>query len=141
MINKTIFVGRATAETTHGWHNWAIISITEPGLNDAAKLLSGWHSVLRCEFFDFEAEMAQRPFMLMTNKEAEAIVEFVHAAAPNVEGILIHCKAGISRSAAVAKWIAQAYQLPFNHEYDRYNKHVFNLLIDANNNVQQFPTN
>jgi hypothetical protein len=30
MINKTLFVGRATTEATTGWDNWVMISISEP---------------------------------------------------------------------------------------------------------------
>ena len=133
MLNKTMFVGRATAETTHGWGNWAIVSISEP--NSAfgeAKLLPGWNAVHRCEFHDIEVEMEDEPYVLMTLQQAQEIVNFVHTIAPHVEGILVHCRAGISRSAAVVKWIAETYQLPFNHEYDRYNKHVYNTLTEAN---------
>jgi len=67
----------------------------------------------------------------MTPQHALEIVNFVQAIAPNVEGIMVHCKAGISRSAAVAKWIAEIYQLPFNHAYDYYNKHVYKMLSEA----------
>ncbi|HOY70273.1 MAG TPA: dual specificity protein phosphatase family protein [Methylotenera sp.] len=133
MLNKTMFVGRATAETTPGWNNWAIISISEPdSAFGEAKLLDGWHALHRSEFHDIEVEMLYEPNVLMTPQHALEIVSFVNAIAPNVEGIMVHCKAGISRSAAVAKWIATAYKLQFNHEYSYYNKHVYNMLTEAN---------
>jgi protein-tyrosine phosphatase len=60
------------------------------------------------------------------------IIEFVACVhGSSVEGIMVHCKAGISRSAAVAKYIADKYKLPFNHSYDRYNKQVYGMLIEA----------
>ncbi len=58
---------------------------------------------------------------MMTMEDAHAIVNFVHQVA---EGIVVHCRAGISRSAAVSKWIAETYQLPFDHDYQHYNKLV-----------------
>jgi len=127
-----MFVGRATAETTPGWCNWGMISISEPdSAFGEAKLLSGWHSVHRSDFHDIEVEIEEEPYVLMTPQHALEIVNFVHTLAPQVEGIMVHCRAGISRSAAVVKWIATTYQLPFNHEYDRYNKHVYALLTEA----------
>lgn len=132
MINKILFVGRATAEATTGWDNWAMISISEPvSAFGEAKLLKGWHAVHRLEFHDIEVEMPDETFDLMSEQQALELVNFVHHVADDVEGIIVHCKAGISRSAAVAKWIAAEYGIKFNHEYDRYNKHVYQLLVDA----------
>lgn len=134
-LQKVMFVGRATAETTYGWDNWAMISITEPVIRDQeksneAKLLGDWQAVHRTAFFDIAVE--QFPYPLMEMEDARKIVEFVHVNAKNVEGIMVHCKAGISRSAAVAKWIALSYDLPFNHDYQHYNFHVYQLLNNAN---------
>jgi len=50
-----------------------------------------------------------------------------------VEGVLVHCHAGISRSAAVAKWIAEKYELPYPERYMLYNKHVYRTLREAMN--------
>ena len=133
MINKTLFVGRATAETTTGWDNWAMISISDPvSAFGEAKLMPGWHSVHRLEFHDIEIEMPDEPFDLMSEQQAQELVNFVHEMATEVEGIIVHCRAGISRSAAVAKLIAESYGIKFNHEYPNYNKHVYKLLVEAN---------
>ena len=44
-----------------------------------------------------------------------AIMDFVHRAdGQGCEGVLIHCKAGISRSAAIAKWIAEQHRGEIN---------------------------
>ena len=132
MIKKVMFVGRATAETTPGWSDWAIISISEPdSASGEAKLMGEWHSVHRLDFHDIETEIPGKNYLLMTQSQRKQIVDFVHKVAPEVQGIVVHCPAGISRSAAVAKWIAEVYDLPFNHEYDRFNKHVYNLLVEA----------
>jgi predicted protein tyrosine phosphatase len=58
-------------------------------------------------------------------------VDFVHRVAPKVVGIVVHCHAGISRSGAVAKWIAEQYKLDFNQDYQLFNKHVYRQLVEA----------
>jgi protein-tyrosine phosphatase len=68
----------------------------------------------------------------MSATHALDIVDFVHTIAPHVEGIMVHCKGGVSRSAAVAKWIANTFKLPFNHDYTAYNKYVYHQLNEAN---------
>lgn len=132
MVTKVIFVGRATAETTHGWGDWAVVSITEPGFTGEVKLMPGWHSVCRVFFHDVDpAILCGEPHVLMNEADALKITQFVREIAPGVDGILVHCKAGVSRSAAVAKWIARQFDVPFNHQYDRYNKFVYDMLIKA----------
>ncbi len=132
MVSKVIFVGRATAETTPGWQDWAVVSITEPGFPGEAKLMPGWHSVCRVFFHDVDPAIpCGEPHQLMNEADALKITQFVREVAPGVDGILVHCKAGVSRSAAVAKWIAKQFDVPFNHDYDRYNKYVFDMLVKA----------
>jgi hypothetical protein len=132
MVTKVIFVGRATAETTPGWQDWAIISITEPGFPGEAKLMKGWHSVCRVHFHDADPAIpCGEPHTLMNEVDALKITHFVRQVAPGVDGILVHCKAGVSRSAAVAKWISRQFNVPFNHRYERYNKYVYHMLVKA----------
>ncbi len=132
MVSKVIFVGRATAETTPGWQDWAVVSITEPGFPGEAKLLPGWHSVCRVHFHDVDPAIpCGEPHTLMNEQDALKITQFIREVAPGVDGVLVHCKAGISRSAAVAKWIAKQFDVPFNHDYDRYNKYVYDMLVKA----------
>lgn len=132
MVTKVIFVGRATAETAPGWKDWAVVSITEPGFPGEAKLMPGWHSVCRVFFHDVDPAIpCSEPHTLMNEADALRITQFIRQVAPEVDGILVHCKAGISRSAAVARWIAKQFDVPFNYQYDRYNKYVYDMLVSA----------
>lgn len=132
MIKRIIFVSRTAAENTHGWDDWAMISITEPD-HTPARLLHGWYAVHRSAFHDTEPQKAlSDSTVALTDDHAIEIVDFVHAMAPQVEGVMVHCKGGISRSAAVAKRIAETYNLPFNHQHDSYNRHVYQQLVEAN---------
>jgi predicted protein tyrosine phosphatase len=125
-LKTVLFCAHEVAEERAPWVGWTMISITSPSSN-LANLKSGWEKVLRLEFDDIECE--EDPFHLFTPAHARAIIEF--AALCNqagVEGIVVHCRAGISLSAAVARWIADVYDLPFPAQYQRHNKHVYATL-------------
>ena len=137
MLKKLMFVSRPVAEKMPGWDEGAIISITEPDVTEA-ELMQGWYAIHRAVFHDAEPQKVIRdPLIVMTTKHAEDIVTFVHSVSPNVKTIVVHCKGGISRSAAVAKWIAEAYGLPFNGSYTLYNKHVYRQLVNANQKLRE----
>ena len=130
-LRKVVFVSRQDAEDKYGSMNWAVISISDP-FHYPAMLKSGWHDVLRLEFHDIEEE--SKPRILFSVQDAHSIVVFVDQVnACECDGILVHCKAGISRSAAIAKWIAKKYHLPFNHNYSQYNRHMYTTLCQVAN--------
>lgn len=128
-------MSRLQAENLPGSDALAMISITGPD-SDEALLLVGWKSVLRVAFDDNDPRIVRHkqrktPRIPMTEQDALAIVNFVHETAPFVTGIMVHCQGGISRSAAVSKWISAAYKLPFDTNYELYNRHVYRLLLAA----------
>ena len=137
MLKHVIFVNQSSAENNVGLPNWSVISITDC---DDARIKQGWHSVLRSQFSDVDMQHSERELeMAISEDQALEIVDYVHAVAPHVEGILVHCKGGVSRSAAVAKWIAKTYGLPFNHQYALYNTHVYDQLIRATARMNRIP--
>lgn len=134
MIKRIIFAGGYTAETIGPFEDWAVISIGEPDVTKP-NIRAGWHDVLPLSFHDVDPDKpieSQSEYTLMATSDAVEIVEYVRKVAPNVDAILVHCKAGISRSAAVAKWIAEQYELPFDHDYPHINRFVYRLLQEAN---------
>lgn len=113
-----------------------MISLSDPDAAlGEAKLIPGWHAVHRITFHDIDPNHSSgemEEFLeCMTEDQAKAIADFVREIASEVEGVLVHCNAGVSRSAAVAKWIAEQYALPFNLRYDKYNPHVYRMLRQA----------
>lgn len=130
MIEKVMFTNRTTAERFPGVADWAVISISEDA---EAKLMDGWYAIHRVYFHDVDSSSSEcnEQVVLMNDQHAHDIVDFVESVAPHVRRVLVHCKAGISRSAAVAKWVAERYDLPFDHGYALYNRHVYRLLIEA----------
>jgi predicted protein tyrosine phosphatase len=130
-LKSVIFMGRVEAAAEPARPDWAVISLSEWGA-EPAKLKDGWQAILRMEFHDIEELVPDEPYDLFSEDQARQIIEFVaDMNAYGVVGVLVHCRAGISRSAAVAKWIAGKYGLPFPESYSLYNKHVFKLLNET----------
>ena len=129
-----MFVGRYSAETCGPWSDFALISIGEPAASEGdPNIQDGWHDVLRLSFHDI-LPITPDPdsaYTMMQDEDAKAIVDFVRNVAPNVDGIIVHCKAGISRSAAVAKWICGEYKIPFNAKYSKYNEFIYRMILLA----------
>lgn len=132
MSMQVKFCSRIAAEGNTPNSRWAVISINEPYAHDGmAKIAEGWHSVLQLSFHDVTPESHGLDALItfFTVEDAQKIVEFVRQVAPEVEGFVVHCRAGVSRSGAVAKWISEEFRTPFDRRYDKFNKHVYQLLI------------
>jgi predicted protein tyrosine phosphatase len=109
--------------------DWAVISITEQGFY-TANLQRGWNNILRLKFHDVDEPT--EPWVDFAKEDTRKIIEFVaHVHGGDAEGIMAHYKAGISRSAAVEKYIAEKHIFPFNHSFAEYNKLVYRILIEA----------
>jgi len=110
---------------------YGVISITDPGRR--ADIQDGWGSVLRLQFDDIEEAEPLRPYggssyWPFDKEDAKRIIDWLKANETKLSDIYVHCWGGISRSAAVAKFIAENYDIPFDHGYDRYNTLVYETL-------------
>lgn len=68
---------------------------------------------------------------LMGEDEVVDIAAFTAEQARRCRRLVVHCRHGVSRSAAVARAICQATQLPYPEAHDRYNRFVFMVLRGA----------
>jgi predicted protein tyrosine phosphatase len=109
-----------------------LISMVTPGA-DRTEVDGFWQYVLRLEFHDVDPSHMNRDeacgYKLFSVDDATKIIEFLLTIEPNVDMIWAHCEAGISRSAAVAKFISYVYGARFPDAYQLYNKHVFSTLL------------
>jgi hypothetical protein len=132
------FTSREGAEDAVPDPRIAVISIRDPG-SKPVDLQQGWFDVLSIEFHDIDlckeinasllADILKR-YQPMAAFHALLVVAFVERCnGTGVDGFLIHCEAGISRSAAVAKWITDHYSLPsIWPAVTNHNRHVYKLL-------------
>jgi len=125
VVKQVLFASQAEAEKLAGLSDWIVISITGPA-DPPAALKEGWGDILRLSFDDID--FAQDDMRPISAEDATRLVQFVRKYADTVDGVLVHCLAGISRSAAVAKFIAEKYQLPFPDAYASYNRLVYRTL-------------
>lgn len=143
MIHSIFFISKAVAEQiTNPEKTSAIISIVEP--NETRNLSQNWVNKLELDFHDTDATANNGETWSLLKVENEQYTKFNNIMAIKVIdfakkldrlkdeiNLVVHCHAGISRSAAVAKFIAEVYEVPFNHNYSLYNKFVFSILRQA----------
>jgi predicted protein tyrosine phosphatase len=128
-LKEINYVSRREAERMEPRPNWALVSISDP-LHYPAMLRSGWHSILRLEFSDVEKPC--HPSVIFSMQDAQRVIEFVSQAdVAGCVGLLVHCKAGVSRSASIAKWVAMQYQLATELTFAGHNSHVYKSLCEV----------
>jgi predicted protein tyrosine phosphatase len=105
-----------------------MISLTDPG-SRLATLRKGWGAVLKLRFHDIDKQWQN--YVMMSVDQARELLEWVEKNEEKLTGIVVHCEAGISRSAAVAKFLQERHGLPVDESDVRFhNKHVYKLLSD-----------
>ncbi len=135
------FTSREVAEDTPARPTWAVVSISDPN-SRPVDLRPGWYNVLWVQFKDIDMDKLMNPFLradvakryvLFSDAMADQVTCYVdRMVAFGVEGILVHCEAGISRSAAVAKWIAERHGLPSLEPVVKlHNRYVYRLLKES----------
>ena len=106
-MTKFINLGRYQAENFTYQENWACISITSPGSPDTEFICPYLSGVIRLKFHD--AERNESKLDIITDEQAMDMVRFVKQFYGKVSLIVVHCEAGISRSAAVAAAFTNYY--------------------------------
>lgn len=132
------FLSQHMAQKLDPLPNSAIISITNPG--EKAILKDGWNHLLRVAVADSSYDEQTIAFFgrlwwvssygFPVKETAEAIRRFLNALPSTTDTLFVHCGAGVSRSAAVAKYVSERHGLPFPADYDRYNAALYRLLVD-----------
>jgi predicted protein tyrosine phosphatase len=132
-IRRVNFMSRRAAEALTDRDDLVIISITE---RDASPAILGIPEarILRLSFHDVDpgSEKAAAGFDVFDRGHANAIIEWVRVwqSQPRQVDLICHCKAGISRSAAVATYVANetGCEFPRQSGTQLANRHVLSLL-------------
>jgi len=120
-IKKIEFMSQSEAEGIIPKQNEAIISISCP--KDVVHLSNLWRNKLELKFHDIDFPEDDK--VIFNEDHYDQIMNFLNSIENSVENIVVHCHAGISRSAAVAMFIADIYRLNFNTNYTLYNKYIY----------------
>ena len=126
MIREVDFMSQARAENCRPLAREAIISITGSN-HHKARLRKGWTRVLRLVFDDVEKLIFGAAHF--DKDHAEEILRWLDEVEGKVDKVFVHCHAGRSRSAAVAKFIAEKYDLSGGiRVYEEHNGRVYKIL-------------
>lgn len=124
---------RAAAENLPGRADWIVISIQDPE-QEPAKLQPGWKGILRMRFHDKEDMALARligSWRMFSSEDARTCWSFLTAHASDATGLMVHCTAGLSRSPAMARAIAEHLALPVNAGWPRGNSLVLREMMAA----------
>lgn len=115
--------------------------LNTPGTTEANFVDGVWSKILRLEFHD--ADLHRRSIdhrletydpdqiVLFDESQAIEIFHFLKQHQHTHSQVIVHCEGGVSRSAAVSKFIAQIYGLQFPESYSLYNRHVYTTLLQV----------
>ena len=126
-LKRVLFVSQRQAENMKPPQATALISITDPS-REQAHLRLGWHSVLRVAFDDVDAVTfpgQDGHLQEISSEQLAQIASFVASASFRCKRLVVHCRHGVSRSAAVAKAVSEVAGAQFPSEYDEYNRFVY----------------
>ena len=137
-MDKVSFFSRKTIVETPGDPRIALISISCPG--DPAPLKDGWGPLLRLDFSDLDKQEqvdwyqknTQENVALFSREQAQAVIDFIDALPQTVTQVFVHCDAGVSRSAAVARFVSQKLDCPLVGDDRLANAHVLSTLHQVN---------
>lgn len=128
MIKSIEFMSLEKAQAYVPVHRTVAISILSPGMQEAR--LRGFEDILRLYFTDAVTAGSEET-VLFDQKFARQIVDFLdgyHKVTSDFD-LLIHCHAGVSRSAAVAVWAASEFGLPLTGYFAMLNPYVLRHLV------------
>lgn len=128
----------------------ALISINSPNDGDPKERalragqdgpprVTGFWNPLMLQFHDVDpsgtSEEWQQKYVLFDEEMAGKVLDYLieMEQAEGVYACWAHCQAGISRSAAVSKFVADIYKLWYPETYRLYNNHVYSKLRSVYN--------
>lgn len=136
LLGKILVLPRVKAEKFYPDRPWACISIMDSAWFDARKFPPipdvNRVKILRLGFDDIEFERPEHRTISLD--QARGIWAFVKKYWDQIEILMIHCHAGISRSPAVAKALTEVYHPEYLPYYERLynpNRLVYAKMLEA----------
>lgn len=127
MIKTIDFWSRVKAEHYKFNSNDIVISITDPG--QILAKINNMNELLRVQFFDItdENKLSKFGYGIFKTEHAEKILNFINKKhTENVDyNLIVHCEAGISRSAAIALFSSVVTEAEFKTKAKTAHANVF----------------
>ncbi len=138
MLRRILFLSQARTQAMRPSRKAALISITDA---DAlpARLPEGWVALHReaCDDIDLEDHtlddfsLDDDEYVPLSTAQATAIAAFVDTIDQRCTCLVVHCRFGQSRSAAIAKAVCKARGLSFPRNYELPNPFVYRVMCRA----------
>jgi len=140
-MRKIIFLPKKEAERIIPCSYECIISMRDPG--EKVNLHSSWDKCLTIECDDLDPDELKAigrsdlaaSAQLFTSDHAREILDFVLSLQSKTDTLYVHCKAGVSRSAAVAIFLGTYFDVPVFKRGQKFdineNAHIKNVLKEA----------
>lgn len=126
-IREVSAIALASAERWNAQPREAMISIIGTG-EPTVRLKKGWAHVLRLRFDDIETPTRGRK--LFDDDVADKVIDFLAKIEGEVVHVVVHCRLGLSRAPAIARYISQRYGLSNGFgNHMTFNRHVFATLF------------
>jgi predicted protein tyrosine phosphatase len=135
MLTAVYFLSLYQAQKVAGRHDAVVVSIhdrhftptLQPGFRGVLTLYFDYYDIDRDDVvenvdpFDLGHAIALRVWLKQHRKSPDSII------------LIIHCHAGISRSAAIAWWVHREFEVPLHTQYPAHylNRHVLRVLNPA----------
>jgi hypothetical protein len=137
MLKKCYILNRVALGACPPNADTVVISITAPNLPPVTLDDEAWRDVIRFSFYDVDyndavAKLEPTPIYAgaMTKDQAQEMFNFIkkYTECKEEVNIISSCDAGLSRSAGVAKFINDEYEVPVIGSMALHNKHVRRML-------------
>ena len=136
MIQRVRFFAEDELVALPGVASTGVISIVDPPhLSDPefghrfAELQEGWYSILRLWFHDISKPWQN--YILFDDELADIVIDWLLLHERKLSCVYVHCAAGESRSAGVARFLCKVYGVPFDSEAGKgFNPRVYRVLVN-----------
>lgn len=118
---KFLVLSRQAFEEYNPSEPFIAISITDPN-SKKVNPINPPQAMLSLEFYDLDKDTEVFPYsqFMFTEKDACSILNFVEAFKEETDLIVVHCEAGISRSAGVAGALSKIYNKSDEYYFKNY---------------------
>lgn len=100
-----------------------------------------WKWFWQAAFHDSDSFTSSLYYSPISDTQAESLFKFIEKIKEReITQVYVHCDAGVSRSAGVARFVADYYKADFPTHYSQYNKTVYRSLVEARQTAEGIDT-